>query len=41
MLTFTYNLNNFAESKQNRMPGMFSPGEKRGEGRFNGGGGHK
>jgi hypothetical protein len=41
MLTFTYNLNNFAESKQNRMPGMFSPGERRGEGRFNGGGRHK
>jgi Outer membrane protein beta-barrel family/Carboxypeptidase regulatory-like domain len=41
MLTFTYNLNNFVESRQNKMPGMFSPGERRGEGRFNGGGGHK
>jgi hypothetical protein len=32
MLTFTYNLNNFSDPKQNRMPGMFNPGnfEKRG-----------
>jgi hypothetical protein len=39
MLTFTYNLNNFADSKQRRMPGIFPPGERRGDGRFNGGGG--
>jgi hypothetical protein len=39
MLTFTYNLNNFSDPKQNRMPGMFSPGnfERRGGG---GGGGN-
>jgi hypothetical protein len=34
MLTFTYNLNNFAGSNQKRMPGMFPGG-----GRFRGGGG--
>ncbi len=28
MLTFTYNLNNFSEAKQNQMPGMF-PGRNR------------
>jgi len=39
MLTFTYNLNNFADTKQKRMPGVFPPGERRGEGRFNNGGG--
>jgi hypothetical protein len=38
MLTFTYNLNNFADAKQNRMPGVF-PGGRRGNGDFNGGGG--
>ena len=32
MLTFTYNLNNFAGANQRRMPGMFP-------GRFRGGGG--
>jgi hypothetical protein len=37
MLTFTYNLNNFADTKQKRMPGVFPPGD-RGGGRFNGGG---
>lgn len=37
MLTFTYNLNNFAGSKQRRMPGVF-PG-RRGGGGGNGGGG--
>jgi hypothetical protein len=30
MLTFTYNLNNFSEAKQNQMPGMF-PGRNRRE----------
>jgi hypothetical protein len=39
MLTFTYNLNNFADSKQNRMPGVFPPGMRRNENRFDGGGG--
>jgi hypothetical protein len=40
MLTFTYNLNNFADAKQNRMPGVFPPGGgRRGNGNFNGGGG--
>jgi hypothetical protein len=34
MLTFTYNLNNFAGSQQRRMPGFFPGG-----GRFRGGGG--
>ena len=34
MLTFTWNLNNFAASNQRRMPGMFPGG-----GRFRGGGG--
>ena len=34
MLTFTYNLNNFAGQNQKRMPGMFPGG-----GRFRGGGG--
>jgi len=34
MLTFTYNLNNFAGANQKRMPGMFPGG-----GRFRGGGG--
>jgi uncharacterized membrane protein YgcG len=34
MLTFTYNLNNFAGANQRRMPGMFPGG-----GRFRGGGG--
>ncbi|HEY4935400.1 MAG TPA: TonB-dependent receptor [Puia sp.] len=39
MLTFTYNLNNFSDAKQNRMPGVFPPGGgRRGEGRFDGGG---
>jgi Outer membrane protein beta-barrel family/Carboxypeptidase regulatory-like domain len=40
MLTFTYNLNNFADSKQKRMPGVFpgGGGGRRGEGRFDGGG---
>ncbi|HEY4109213.1 outer membrane beta-barrel protein [Puia sp.] len=40
MLTFTYNLNNFAGSNQRRMPGMF-PGRFRGGGGggFRGGGG--
>jgi hypothetical protein len=35
MLTFTYNLNNFAELKQNRMPGMFPPGGGGGRRNFN------
>jgi hypothetical protein len=39
MLTFTYNLNNFADTKQNKMPGFFPPGGRRGGGRFDGGGG--
>ncbi|BAV05310.1 Carboxypeptidase regulatory-like domain-containing protein [Filimonas lacunae] len=46
MLTFTYNLNNFAGAKQKRMPGMFGPGPdgdggggRRGGGGFRGGGG--
>jgi len=38
MLTFTYNLNNFAGSNQRRMPGMF-PGRFRGGGGGRGGGG--
>ena len=42
MLTFTYNLNNFAGPKQRRMPGVF-PGRRGGEGGggggFRGGGG--
>ncbi len=38
MLTFTYNLNNFAGSNQRRMPGMF-PGRFRGGGNRGGGGG--
>ncbi|HEX9514393.1 MAG TPA: outer membrane beta-barrel protein [Puia sp.] len=37
MLTFTYNLNNFAGSQQKRMPGMF-PGRFRGGGGDRGGG---
>ena len=37
MLTFTYNLNNFANSKQKRMPGVF-PGRTRGGGGGGGGG---
>jgi hypothetical protein len=37
MLTFTYNLNNFAGSKQRRMPGVF-PGRMRGGGGGGGGG---
>jgi hypothetical protein len=42
MLTFTYNLNNFTDPKQNRMPGFFPPGGgRRGEGRFDSGGGFK
>jgi len=36
MLTFTYNLNNFAGANQRRMPGMFPGG-----GRFRGGGGFR
>ncbi|HWB94593.1 MAG TPA: TonB-dependent receptor [Puia sp.] len=36
MLTFTYNLNNFAGANQRRMPGMF-PGHFRGGGGFRGG----
>ncbi len=41
MLTFTYNLNNFAEPKQNRMPGFFPGGGRGGGGggRYNNGGG--
>ncbi len=41
MLTFTYNLNNFAEPKQNRMPGFFPGGGRggNGNGRYNNGGG--
>ncbi|TDW96395.1 TonB-dependent receptor [Dinghuibacter silviterrae] len=39
MLTFTYNLNNFAGSKQRRMPGVF-PGRFR-DGGFGGGGGFR
>ncbi len=35
MLTFTWNLNNFAGSQQRRMPGMF-PGMFRGGGRGGG-----
>jgi hypothetical protein len=35
MLTFTYNLNNFAEPKQNRMPGLFPPGNGGGRRNFN------
>jgi hypothetical protein len=31
MLTFTYNLNNFADPKQKRMPGLFPPGGGGGE----------
>jgi hypothetical protein len=41
MLTFTYNLNNFAGSRQKRMPGLF-PGRRGGDGGgggFRGGGG--
>jgi len=38
MLTFTYNLNNFAGQNQRRMPGMF-PGRFRGGGGGGGGGG--
>lgn len=38
MLTFTYNLNNFAGSKQRRMPGVF-PGRGGGNGGGRGGGG--
>jgi len=29
MLTFTYNLNNFSDSKQKQMPGLFPPGRGR------------
>jgi hypothetical protein len=32
MLTFTYNLNNFADAKQNKMPGMFPGGNPGGRG---------
>jgi hypothetical protein len=39
MLTFTYNLNNFSDPKQNRMPGIFPPGGRRGGGNYDGGGG--
>jgi hypothetical protein len=39
MLTFTYNLNNFAGANQQRMPGMF-PGRFRGGGGFRDGGGN-
>lgn len=38
MLTFTYNLNNFAGARQRRMPGVF-PGRFRGGGGGGGGGG--
>jgi hypothetical protein len=38
MLTFTYNLNNFAGSNQRRMPGFF-PGRRGGGGFRDGGGG--
>ncbi|MDO6434430.1 TonB-dependent receptor [Flavitalea sp. BT771] len=38
MLTFTYNLNNFAGSNQRRMPGFF-PGRRGGGGFHDGGGG--
>jgi uncharacterized membrane protein YgcG len=38
MLTFTYNLNNFAGGNQRRMPGFF-PGRRGGGGGFPGGGG--
>jgi hypothetical protein len=37
MLTFTYNLNNFAGSQQQKMPGMFN-NFRRGGGRGAGGG---
>ncbi|MDP4217132.1 MAG: outer membrane beta-barrel protein, partial [Bacteroidota bacterium] len=40
MLTFTWNLNNFAASNQRRMPGMF-PGMFRGPGGGGGGGGRR
>ncbi len=39
MLTFTYNLNNFSDPKQSRMPGFFPPGGRRGGGGYDGGGG--
>jgi hypothetical protein len=39
MLTFTYNLNNFACANQRRMPGFF-PGRFRGGGGFRDGGGN-
>jgi hypothetical protein len=39
MLTFTYNLNNFAGANQRRMPGMF-PGRPREGGGFRDGGGN-
>ena len=35
MLTFTYNLNNFADAKQNKMPGMFPGGNPGGRGGMN------
>lgn len=38
MLTFTYNLNNFAGQNQRRMPGMFGPGRFRMGGGGGGGG---
>jgi hypothetical protein len=37
MLTFTYNLNNFAGAKQQRMPGVFPRGGRGGGGGFGGG----
>jgi hypothetical protein len=40
MLTFTYNLNNFAGARQRRMPGVFPRGP-RGEGGNGGGGGRR
>jgi len=39
MLTFTWNLNNFAGSNQRRMPGMFPGRPRGGGGGFKGGGG--
>lgn len=39
MLTFTYNLNNFSDPKQKRMPGVFPGRRSGGGGGFRGGGG--
>jgi hypothetical protein len=39
MLTFTYNLNNFGQNRQRRMPGMMPPGGRYRGGMPDGGGG--